>query len=341
MTQRYLSKLDIEIIKKDANAIKISTEGECPDKEVAFLNKLTNLYIEKNLENKNIAHENTIKFIDKQLKETSDSLAFIEFQLQQFKKKNNVTNLSIESQYFYEELNEYNKERAELLIQNKYYDYLSDYLISTSDLSNIVVPVTYGVKDNILNSMIENLVNLQIEKNIRNQRNSLENPAINDISFQISDLKKAIIELISNQRKANQILLNDIASRKSLAKNSLNALPSVEIELVNIQRHYQLSESIYLFLLQKRAEAGISGASTISDIQVFEPARIENGILKFPNKANIYLFGLLLGIIIPLLIILLKNVLNDKVISRRDIERITAIPFWLYCQKSQWHRSNC
>ena len=61
---------------------------------------------------------------------------------------------------------------------------------------------------------------------------------------------------------------------KSLAKNSLNALPSVEIELVNIQRHYQLSESIYLFLLQKRAEAGISGASTISDIQVFEPARI-------------------------------------------------------------------
>ena len=94
-------------------------------------------------------------------------------------------------------------------------------------------------------------------------------------------------------------------------------------------------------MLQKRAEAGISGASTISDIQVFEPARIENGILKFPNKANIYLFGLLLGIIIPLLIILLKNVLNDKVISRRDIERITAIPFWLYCQKSQWHRSNC
>ena len=218
MTQRYLSKLDIEIIKKDANAIKISTEGECPDKEVAFLNKLTNLYIEKNLENKNIAHENTIKFIDKQLKETSDSLAFIEFQLQQFKKKNNVTNLSIESQYFYEELNEYNKERAELLIQNKYYDYLSDYLISTSDLSNIVVPVTYGVKDNILNSMIENLVNLQIEKNIRNPRNSLENPAINDISFQISDLKKAIIELISNQRKANQILLNDIASRKVLLK---------------------------------------------------------------------------------------------------------------------------
>ena len=242
---RYLSKLDIEIIKKDANAIKY-TEGECPDKEVAFLNKLTSLYIE-NLENKNIAHENTIKFIDKQLKETSDSLAFIEFQLQQFKKKNNVTNLSIESQYFYEELNEYNKERAELLIQNKYYDYLSDYLISTSDLSNIVVPVTYGVKDNILNSMIENLVNLQIEKNIRNPRNSLENPAINDISFQISDLKKAIIELISNQRKANQILLNDIASRKSLAKNSLNALPSVEIELVNIQRHYQLSEAFICF----------------------------------------------------------------------------------------------
>ena len=87
-------------------------------------------------------------------------------------------------------------------------------------------------------------------------------------------------------------------------------------------------------MLQKRAEAGISGASTISDIQVFEPARIENGILKFPNKANIYLFGLLLGIIIPLLIILLKNVLNDKVISRRDIERITAIPFFGFIAKN-------
>ena len=46
------------------------------------------------------------------------------------------------------------------------------------------------------------------------------------------------------------------------------------------------------------------------------------------------MFGLLLGIIIPLLIILLKNVLNDKVISRRDIERITAIPFFGFIAKN-------
>ena len=265
IAREYKSKLVVERIRKDAAIIQLSIEGEDKEKTTTFLNKLTELYLEKNLQDKNKASENTIVFIDEQLKETRDSLSYIESQLQGFKTSNNITNISVEAEHFYQELNAYEKEKAAIKIQNKYFDYLEDYLHKQTDFQNLVIPVSYGIEDQMLNSMTSKLVEFQLEKNLRNPRGSLENPALKDLEVQITELSLGIIEVIKGKKQTNNILLSDINNRISLVQNSLNSLPQVERELININRVYDLSENIYLFLMQKRAEAGISGASNIPD----------------------------------------------------------------------------
>ena len=76
----------------------------------------------------------------------------IERQLQRFKTSNNITDISVEAERFYNELNEYEKQKASLRIQNKYFDYLEDYLHKQTDFQNLVVPVSYGINDQMLNN---------------------------------------------------------------------------------------------------------------------------------------------------------------------------------------------
>lgn len=327
VAREYKSRLNVERIKKDAAIIQLSIEGESKEKTTVFLNKLIDLYLNKNLQDKNKTSDNTIDFIDQQLKEIRDSLSYIESQLQRFKTTNNITNISVEAEHFYQELHAFEKEKATIKIQNKYFDYLDDYLHKQTDFQNLVIPVSYGIEGQMLNKMTASLLELQLEKNLRNPKGDLENPALKDLDVQMSEISLGIIEVIKGKKKTNNILLSDINNRIALVQKSLSSLPQVERELININRVYDLSESIYLFLMQKRAEAGISAASNAADAKVIEPAMIETTTLTYPNIQNNYLIGLLIGFIIPLLVITIREILNDKIISKNDIEALTTIPF--------------
>lgn len=327
IAKEYLSKLSVNRMKKDASIIELSFSGNDKAKNIKFLNKLIDNYLIKNLIDKNKASENALKFIDSQLKETRDSLSLIERQLQRFKTSNNITNISVEAERFYNELNEYEKQKASLRIQNKYFDYLEDYLHKQTDFQNLVVPVSYGINDQMLNNMTTKLVELQLEKNLLNPNGILENPSIKDLDVQIFEISLGIIEIVKGKKKTNKILLSDLNNQINLVKNSLNSLPQVERELININRLYDLSESIYLFLMQKRAEAGISGASSVADAKIIEPALEETTILKKPQIFSNYLIGLFFGFFIPLIVLFLQELFNDKILLKSDISDQTDAPF--------------
>ena len=98
LTLKYQKK--ILITQKDVNStvIDISILEEDQLKGVKFLNKLTENYINGELSEKNIASENTVSFINSQLKEMSDSLSLIELKIQEYKNNNKITDLSLRAQ---------------------------------------------------------------------------------------------------------------------------------------------------------------------------------------------------------------------------------------------------
>ena len=66
----------------------------------------------------------------------------------------------------------------------------------------------------------------------------------------------------------------------------LKSLPSIE-KKINIERHYNLSENIYLLLMTKRTEAAFIAAGNVSDAKIVEPAIIQSGVLVSPIKLKI------------------------------------------------------
>ncbi len=58
---------------------------------------------------------------------------------------------------------------------------------------------------------------------------------------------------------------SSLTKRIAVLELEIQKLPFTESQLINIQREFNINDQIYTFLLQKRAEAGITKASNTPD----------------------------------------------------------------------------
>jgi tyrosine-protein kinase Etk/Wzc len=150
-------------------------------------------------------------------------------------------------------------------------------------------------------------------------------PDLKLIEKQIQNLRQTIIDNIKAIKNDIQIASNSSRGRKTMLEGRLRSLPKRERELVEIERQKIIKENLYLYLLQKREESAISLAVTVANGKVVEPASIPSVPIS-PKTLQIWLIALFMGLAIPSGFALLLNNLNDKVLFREDIEKVTEVP---------------
>jgi capsular exopolysaccharide synthesis family protein len=133
------------------------------------------------------------------------------------------------------------------------------------------------------------------------------------IKNRIASLKSAIIS-------QKETLLN---IKKQYVK-MLENLPQNERKLADLMRNYQVNEKIYSYLLEKRAATAIAKASIISDNRVIDPAIVPKKPFK-PQKKVILAVSVILGIIIGIVFVLLKEFLSTKIKTKEDVEKLTDV----------------
>src|SRR5690606_9048276 len=105
---------------------------------------------------------------------------------------------------------------------------------------------------------------------------NLNNPLVRIKKQQVTSLKNNIFEIVQGLLKANQLQLNNLNNRLGNLNSSIQNLPTAERKYVNIQRMHNLSENLYLFLMQKKTEAGIAKTATTTDYRIVEHAKLES-----------------------------------------------------------------
>ena len=100
----------------------------------------------------------TVKFIDSQISEISDSLVLSESELRNYKSANQVMDLSFQGQRIYEQMTQIETERAQLQVQERYYNYVINYFKANQDGSGLVPPSAMNVSDPITNQLITTLI---------------------------------------------------------------------------------------------------------------------------------------------------------------------------------------
>lgn len=186
-------------------------------------------------------------------------------------------------------------------------------------------PSSLGLSDPVLNELVSNYNKAQVEKKILLENAPPGNVAVQQKDEEIRILRGKITENLGNIRSAYQSSINAIERRNNTAFSQIKTLPAKQQIIIEIERALQLKLGVYNFLNETREETAIRLAATISDTKVLTPA-YPNTIPVKPERRNTQVLAVLVGLLLPALGIFIMEIMNDKVSTRHDIERITSAP---------------
>ncbi len=322
----YRSKLSIAPIEEDATLVTLTVSGLVPEQEAEYLNTLMNAYIDQGLRWKNEAAAKTIEFIGEQLGFVSDSLRKAENRMENFRFNNRFVDLTSEGNLVLQRLERYEMEKNTLNMQAQYYEYLKEYLTSRNESGLIVSPSVMGIGDPLLIRLVEELSQMQLQQKQVDFVIKDDLPAANLIAGKAEEARAALLENVTNSINQLKLSMNDVEGRIAEVNGQLGRLPGTERQLIRIQRDFDLNSTVYNFLLEKRAEAGIAMASKVSDNKVIDYAEPYNAARIKPKTRQNYMLALILGLLFPAIAIIIIDLLNNKIIDKKDIERVTKLP---------------
>ncbi len=337
LANSYRSVLKVEPVKEYASVFTLSFDGYSPEQGTDYLNTLMKLYIIQGTEWKSRAADNTLRFIEAQLGLISDSLRLAESTMESFRLNNRFVDLTLEGTLVLEKLEKLEGEKNMLGLQEQYYEYLLEYLKARDDDNSIISPSVMGVTDPLLVRLVEEFSGIQQERKkvAFTVRDDL--PQLQMMDQKLEDAREALSENVGSAISQLRMTMNTINSRIAAAEKELGRLPGTERKLIGIQREFDLNNSVYTYLLERRAEAGIAMASQITDNRIIDKAIVTNSVQTRPRSMKNYLVALLLGLIVPMALIVIFDLFNNKIIGRHDIEHLTKAPIIGYISHSDYH----
>jgi tyrosine-protein kinase Etk/Wzc len=265
-----------------------------------------------------------LEFIDNQLGSIGVSLGKSEFRLEDFRVSKKFMDLSAEGQALFTRLSDLETKRAEESMKMNYYEYILNYVQEQQDFSSVIAPATVGVKDPLLNNLIEQLSTLYAERNTLKLTSTEKNPKFTFLDSQVSSLRATLVENLKNLMKSSQLFIREMGEEIKRYERQVAQLPDTERNLVNIQREYKLNETLYLFLMKKKAEIALTRTGLSPDNEIIDRAVTTDPIA--PKNSRNYLIGVMLGFILPVGIVVVRDLLDNKIHSFEDVAKVTRIP---------------
>jgi capsular exopolysaccharide synthesis family protein len=321
---KYLSRLGIALARPQSTILQVYIEDEVPQKGLDLVNKLLEVYLDNDVDEKNRAASATADFLDKQLTSISQDLEAIETNRERYKVDKGIIDLQSESQMVLESIREIDIQKAQNGARLGLVGQLERYVSQNQDLRDLA-PAALDISDPLLVKLINKLSELQSQREIIINRSTINDPALVPLNAEIELTRSSLLESIRNIQKVLQRKDNELNESIREYKGRIQRIPTTERELLEIERRFRIQESLFLFLLQKRAELSITLAATKSDTRLVDSARLMPGPVA-PIPAKAYSIALILGLLLPLIFIFGKEKFDDKVKDLSTVRRLLSFP---------------
>jgi len=319
----YQEALKVDLLDKDGTIITLSVDFENKDRAKDFLNSLVRQYNIYAINDKNIESKKTKDFIDKRIGIISRELGDVETEKEGYKSSNNIVDLPTEARINLQLKEQSKAQLLEIGTQLELTNILQNSLNrkGTGD----VLPLNIGLESETAGKAIQEYNALVLQRNKYLSEATPDNPLVKTANKQIEEMKSSLTESLQKNVTSLQLAKRKVETQLGGSEQMIAKIPSQERLFRSIERQQQIKENLYLLLLQKREEAAISMEITAEKARVIDKAFVFKKPVA-PRKMIILGVSVLLGLMIPLSVIYLKNLIQSTIIRRSDITKLTDQP---------------
>lgn len=304
--------------------INLKYTDTSPERAERVLNTIIEVYNERWINEKKQMARNTASFIDERLVVIEKSLNQVDDSISTFKTRHHITNLEQASDLYLQQQNESEAEILQLTNQLYMAQYILDVLKDNKSRYKLL-PVHTGLTSSEAGQQIAqyNTLLLKLKNNL--EGTSTQNPIIMRQEEELGEIRQNIIATISNYINTIQIQIGSMQGYNADVKEKVTSNPDQAKKLLSVERDQKVMESLYLYLLQKKEENEISMTYTPAPTQVVDMPH-GSSFPTYPNKKSVLLAAILMGLLLPAVIIFVRESLNTTVRGKLDIESRTQIP---------------
>ena len=319
----YMRRLSVESTSKKTTIASITLNDENVIRGVDFINALVLCYNDQANIDKNEIARKTEEFINERLEKIDAELGTTENSLENYKKRNAVTQLEADAAQSLQLSAQYASRLADINTQLQLLNYLQQYL-DNADNRYKLIPANIGMEDKASTELIADYNRMVQERNRMMRSSSEQSPQVQTLTATINDLETSIRQAFLQARHSAELQRNSIQGQYARYQGRVGSTPEQERVLNQIGRQQEVRSGLYLLLLQKREENSISLAATADKGRLIaSPLSMGN---VSPRKGMILGTAFIIGLLIPFVILLAIDLLRYRIEGREDVVSITKVP---------------
>jgi capsular exopolysaccharide synthesis family protein len=287
-----------------------------------IINNLMLRYKDASIDDKNATIKQRLDYIIQQLSRIDQDLDSIEARRIMYVNEHNLSGYEEQLAAYFQEQTESNLKIKDLKHQNVTINLMKEYL--EDGMNNYeLTPSALTVTDQTLGVMVNSYNLMQLErKRMLEQKIPEENPQIQAKNAELEKLRKSILEALKNVKIAYNSSIDDFYRRGAEAVYKQKELPAKIQRLLEMERERDSKLLLYKFLQEQREETAMQQAATVSGSKVLGIAYPTSSPIR-PNRRAIQLLAIILGLGLPAMYIFFQEIINDKINTRYDIEKLT------------------
>lgn len=315
--------LTVAFASKDATILNVIYRTPVVQEGKDFVSTLVDFYNIDAANLKNRGNEKTQEFIDSRLSSISEELAVVEAQVEAYRSRNNLIDISTEAQLYLEQTGHADGQLAELELQKSLVDYVEEFL-AVPENEYMPIPVL-GIDNEDFAALISEY-NKSLQQRERLLLSSSEsNPVVAELTRSVKTQRALLLKGIESIRKGVEIKKRDISKQDRRIEDKIKNVPVYERELSDIIRQQRIKENLYIFLLEKREENSLAKSMVVPVARIIDDPDSTNEPVS-PKKILILCAAVLFGLLIPAFVIYLRMVFYPVLKDKKTLERLTSIP---------------
>jgi len=308
----------------NSNVVELSIIINNPQKGKDIINTLVTKYNRNAIDDKNYVAKNTIDFINGRLDIIAQELGGAEMDVETYKKQKGITDLGAQGQMLLASSSAYSQKINDAEVQLNILLSIKSFLSQASNAGNLL-PANVGLTDQTILSLINTYNSALLEKQ-RETAGMKENmPTVIEYNKRIAQIKDDLLKGISFAESTSRLALRELQRQESVYLGQAQNLTTQERESRELMRTQTIKEQLFIYLLQKKEETSLTLAMATPNAKVVDEAALSGRVS--PQKALLLLGALILGLILPIVFIYVKDLFDTKVHTKEDVVRAVKAPF--------------